>query len=834
MSSKKRYASGSQKRKQKAKEETQTKKLPKITAFFTDQLSTDVTDLAETSKSTEANVEVNVDDHEVDAATDITSNDAEAASIGLSTADGESRETSTSVQTETFHLTDPALWNTTDAKLVDYWIRRGPETCRNRDGKYIKSSRNFKNITRKLNDSAFTKTLPSGQSTPRHWLLYSPSTGRVFCFVCRLFKHNSQSSLVKDGFDAWDHINRLSDHEQSSDHRQALAQYSIRVANKETLDRVLVDEMEKEKNYWREVLKRVVSTVKFLAGRGLAFRGSDEKFGSPNNGNFLGCLELLAEYDPFLTAHIERYGNAGRGTASYISSATCDEFIGMMSSHVMKTILDELKNAKHFAFSVDSTPDITHVDQLTLTVRYVSTNGVPVERFLKFIPISSHTGESLYNVIKTTFEELEIPLADCIGQTYDNASNMSGIYSGLQARVLQDNPRAPFIPCMAHSLNLSGNAAVESCVQSVTFFGVVQKLYVFLSSSTSRWHVLTEKLTTAEGSCTVPKRLSDTRWSARADALNSLISNYHVYVAVLQQIAADPLQNKVTQAEAQSITKALAKLETGFLIAFWSCILTRTNMTSKLLQSEKADLGSSVSLLQSLSEFVGKLREKNKFDELVEAGKKLCGTSQFTEKRKRFFPRRTSDDLSAEGVNMSCSEEFRTSTFLVIIDSLLVDLDKRIKAYLKVDKMFSFLRHTDVEAEVSLNAVVDFYSGDLEGLGEVENEWFQWRSLLKNLKVTACSPTEMLKLMLQNDFSTSFPNTYILLRHYLTLPVTNCASERSFSHLKRIKSAVRSTQTQDRLNNLALLNIESDVLQELDFSAVIDTFSSAKCRKRSL
>lgn len=834
MSSEKRYASGSQKRKQKAKEETQTKKLPKITAFFTDQLSTDVTDLAETSKSTEANVEVNVDDHEVDAATDITSNDAEAASIGLSTADGESRETSTSVQTDTFHLTDPALWNTADAKLVDYWIRRGPETCKNRDGKYIKSSRNFKNITRKLNDSAFTKTLPSGQSRPRHWLLYSPSTGRVFCFVCRLFIHNSQSSLVKDGFDAWDHINRLSDHEQSFDHRQALVQYSIRVANKETLDRVLVDEIEKEKNYWREVLKRVVSTVKFLASRGLAFRGSDEKFGSPNNGNFLGCLELLAEYDPFLAAHIERYGNAGRGTASYMSSAICDEFIGMMSSHVMKTILDELKNAKYFAFSVDSTPDITHVDQLTMTVRYVSANGVPVERFLKFVPISSHTGESLYNVIKTTFEELEIPLADCIGQTYDNASNMSGIYSGVQARVLQDNPRAPFIPCMAHSLNLSGNAAAESCVQAVTFFGVVQKLYVFLSSSTSRWHVLTEKLTTADGSYTVPKRLSDTRWSARADALKSLILNYHVYVAVLQQIAADPLQNKVTQAEAQSVTKALAKLETGFLTAFWSCILTRTNMTSKLLQSEKADLGSSVSLLQSLSEFVGMLREKNKFDEFVEAGKKLCGTSQFTEKRKRFFPRRTSDDLSAEGVNMSCSEEFRTSTFLVIIDSLLVDLDKRIKAYSKVDKMFSFLRHTDVEAEVSLNAVVDFYSEDLEGLGEVENEWFQWRSLIKNLKVTACSPTEMLKLMLQNDISTSFPNTYILLRHYLTLPVTNCAGERSFSHLKRIKSAVRSTQTQDRLNNLALLNIESDVLQDLDFSAVIDTFSSAKCRKRSL
>ena len=127
---------------------------------------------------------------------------------------------------------------------------------------------------------------------------------------------------------------------------------------KVTLDRVLVDEIEKEKKYWREVLKRVVSSVKFLAVRCLAFRGSVEKFGIHSNDNFLGCLELLAEYDPFFASHMERYGNAGRGTASYLSSTTCDEFIGLITSHVKKTILDELKNAKYFSFYVDSTPDI--------------------------------------------------------------------------------------------------------------------------------------------------------------------------------------------------------------------------------------------------------------------------------------------------------------------------------------------------------------------------------------------------------------------------------------------------------------------------------------------
>ena len=340
------------------------------------------------------------------------------------------------------------------------------------------------------------KTLPSGETKPLHWLLYSPSTGRVFCFVCRLFNPRCHASLPKDGFQAWNHIDRLSENEQSSEHRQALSQYSIRLTNKETPDRILVEENEKVKGYWRTVLKRVVSTVNCLAVRGLAFRGSDEKFGSLSNGNLLGCLELLAEYDPFLAAHIERYGNSGRGVASYLSSKTCDEFIQLMSSHVMKIILGELKIAKYFSISVDSTPGITHVDQLTSTIRYVSVNGAPVERFLQFVSIASHTGESLYQVIKTTVQELEIPLTDCLGQTNDNASNMSGIYNVVQGKVLNDNPRALFIPFMAHSLNLSRSVAAESCVQPVTFFGIVQKLYVYLSSSTAQWNVHREKLKT--------------------------------------------------------------------------------------------------------------------------------------------------------------------------------------------------------------------------------------------------------------------------------------------------------------------------------------------------
>jgi len=63
-----------------------------------------------------------------------------------------------------------------------------------------------------------------------------------------------------------------------------------------------------------------------LAERGLALRGDDEKICSPHNGNFLGSLELVAQFDPFLAKYIEEFGNAGRGTPSYLSLTIMEEF----------------------------------------------------------------------------------------------------------------------------------------------------------------------------------------------------------------------------------------------------------------------------------------------------------------------------------------------------------------------------------------------------------------------------------------------------------------------------------------------------------------------------
>lgn len=56
-----------------------------------------------------------------------------------------------------------------------------------------------------------------------------------------------------------------------------------------------------------------------------------------------------------------------------------------------------------------------------------------------------------------------------------------------------------------------------------------------------------------------------------------------------------------------------------------------------------------------------------------------------------------------------------------------------------------------------------------------------------------------------------FPYINLLLRVFSVTPTTSCEPERAFSELKRIKTSIRSTISQDRLDNLMILKIHPDV-----------------------
>jgi hypothetical protein len=65
----------------------------------------------------------------------------------------------------------------------------------------------------------------------------------------------------------------------------------------------------------------------------------------------------------------------------------------------------------------------------------------------------------------------------------------------------------------------------------------------------------------------------------------------------------------------------------------------------------------------------------------------------------------------------------------------------------------------------------------------------------------------------------------------LTIPVTVASAERSFSKLKLIKSYLRSTMSQERLNGLPILSIEKKMLENLEYKNLISNFASQKARR---
>lgn len=64
----------------------------------------------------------------------------------------------------------------------------------------------------------------------------------------------------------------------------------------------------------------------------------------------------------------------------------------------------------------------------------------------------------------------------------------------------------------------------------------------------------------------------------------------------------------------------------------------------------------------------------------------------------------------------------------------------------------------------------------------------------------------------------------------MTIPVSSCSCERSFSALRRLHTWLRRTMEQKRLHHLAVMSVESEVLENIDPEKVINRFASLKVR----
>ena len=327
---------------------------------------------------------------------------------------------------------------------------------------------------RRFSSNHYKRVLPNGESVSRSWLVYSGKSDQVFCFCCKLF--GKTLSPFCSGINTWEGFSKkLKDHKNGISHQECCSQWMLLaegIRNSSTIDKREMNIFFNERRFWRNVLERLIDIGLFLSERNLAFRESEEVLGSPHNGNFLDIFELLARRDPILKELQDRIKNKNTKD-HYLSPTIQNELIELLATEVEKENLQQLKLAKYFSIILDCTPDMSHHEQMSVILRYVLCNeeaAVVKETFFGYLRISDSTGKGLLDAFLEKATELQFELSDCRGQSYDNGANMKEKHSGVQARMLDINPKAVYVPCANHTLNLVVVDSANSSTEVLTFF----------------------------------------------------------------------------------------------------------------------------------------------------------------------------------------------------------------------------------------------------------------------------------------------------------------------------------------------------------------------------
>ena len=223
---------------------------------------------------------------------------------------------------------------------------------------------------------------------------------------------------------------------------------------------------------------------------------------------------------------------------------------------------------------------------------------------------------------------------------------------------------------------------------------------------------------------------------------------------------------------------------------------------------------------------------KKLFSEVIKLGKRLYG-SEF----EITTPRLSSRQAHRSNHPSTTPEEYyRVSLYNEFLSHVLNELEERFLnnntqeivtglLYLVPSECIQLEEGSDIPQPLA--DVVELYSDDLPHSVMFSIEYNSWVREWKACS-TAIPQTLTEALEICSSRSIAYPNLTVLLKIALTLPITSCESERSFSQLKLIKTARRSTMTESRLTSLALMKINRDQCNQLtsteNIEELVETF----------
>lgn len=653
------------------------------------------------------------------------------------------------------------------------------------------------------------------------WLCGSHYNQALYCWPCLLLSRTVSVWTTK-GYSDFKNLSRsIKIHESAKEHIHSMLGLKNLENNSLTIADALTEHGSLFKKKFNEnvrlnrlFMEHLIDIVLFLGRQELAFRGHDESSNSLNKGNF---KELFEMHIIRCSLEIQNHYSTIKNVFSGLSNTIQNELISCISQHVLNCIKSEIKQCMFFSVQVDDTTDIFQRTQCSIIVRYLTDKSELVERFLGFFNVSENrSAEGLFNLLNYTLLEFDIK-NKLVGQCYDGASVMAGHINGLQAKVIEIAPNALFTHCLAHRLNLVLQHGCSANTQCRIFFANITGISSFFHNSTARTNVVDS---------IIGKRMPQfvqTRWASRSKILHLLVDKWNEFKTVFEIIINNSNSSPESICGSIGHLKNLKSFDFAFMAQIFSRIFLLTDSLYNILQTKSFDIEYCMRQINIVHDLISKKRNDSEF--LIIFNNAIALTKQ---------PKATR--------TVSNPELNYKALYFEILDNILVQINTRFQnnnklIFLQLGDVSKFELYSRFFPQKALENLEQSYSNllfDIKKL-KVELEVLYNDKKYQNLNHVY----DLIKIFENDGLKVILPEVYKLFSLILTIPSTSVSVERSFSCLKRIKTYLRNSISQNRLSSLAVMSIEKGLIENLKntevfYDPVIDIYSNLKNRNIDL
>ena len=172
--------------------------------------------------------------------------------------------------------------------------------------------------------------------------------------------------------------------------------------------------------------------------------------------------------------------------------------------------------------------DVSNWEQLLLCIRWVDSKLQAHEEFSGIYVLSDIKRNTIFAVINDTLTSLYLSLKKCRGQSFDETSKITGSRYGVATHICVEEPKAIFLHCYGHALNLAVIDTAKGCQvvkDALDTAFEVSKLIIFSPKRAAQFHLLKAEVSPIGAGIRV---ICPTRWTVRAASFKSILDNYTV------------------------------------------------------------------------------------------------------------------------------------------------------------------------------------------------------------------------------------------------------------------------------------------------------------------